>query len=72
MSLGVGIKRDETLKRRDLNSSYTLGSNSGLKHTVSLVVVTQEPGGSCCLLLFIVMKEPSRVYFESIIRELKI
>jgi hypothetical protein len=36
--MGVGIMRDETLKRRDLNVSYTLVE--WVKHTVSLVVVT--------------------------------
>jgi hypothetical protein len=27
--MGVGIMRDETLKRRNLNSSYTLGCEGG-------------------------------------------
>jgi hypothetical protein len=36
--MGVGIMRDETLKRRDLNVSDTLVE--WVKYTVSLVVVT--------------------------------
>jgi hypothetical protein len=41
--MGVGVMRDETIKGRDLNSSHTLGCV--VKHTVSVVVVTQEAGG---------------------------
>jgi hypothetical protein len=43
--MGVGIMRDETVKRRDLNDSHTLGSTGRVKHTVNLVVVKQEAGG---------------------------
>ncbi len=40
MQVGVGIMRDETLKRRDLKHSDTLGCVG--KHTVNLVLVVTE------------------------------
>jgi hypothetical protein len=42
--MGVGVMKDETLKRRDLNVSHTLGCKT-YSTTVSQVVVKMETGG---------------------------
>jgi hypothetical protein len=41
--MGVGVMKDETLKRRDLNVSHTLGCKT-YSTTVSQVVVKMETG----------------------------
>ena len=43
--MGVGVMRDESLKRRDLNSSHTLGS-SGKKNSKPNIGIHDHPGNT--------------------------